>query len=473
MPEDHDDPDDLQRRFSEAISGAELADLRALVGDLGHIGATLASRTTRPDLRKAPLDKVAIYRIQVDLDHAQPPIWRQLDIRSDTTLDVLHQVIQAAFGWSDSHLYRFALSGHPFDWDSQLFLCPWEANEGDEDGIPAWQVRLDETLRETGDVLQYAYDYGDSWELTLRLEESLPAAPDEPTAIILDGERAAPPENSGGAVDAESLSLLIADPSYLDVEGIHARLRSPYFRLWENGIDQRLTDLVMRLQSTPIGEDLVRRLTTLLERHDKPDSEALAAALGAYQWFLDRAADGGITLTAAGYLKPVDVVEASTMVPAMGNWVGSSTRESDARPLLEFRTSLQAMGLLRKQKGALHLTRAGAAARRDPLQLWRHLADRMIPAKTGEFETAASLLLLAYASASPRKHVPLERITAALTELGWHHEDGRELESYELYRLPILDILMNVSTQRAGLGDRGLISDEAAALARAALRRAR
>ena len=68
----------------------------------------------------------------------------------------------------------------------------------------------------------------------------------------------------------------------------------------------------------------------------------------AYVWFLDRAKDGGIELTSAGYLKPTDVDAASRVVPAMGDWIGKNNRESLAAPLLDFRQSLQAIGLLRK-----------------------------------------------------------------------------------------------------------------------------
>lgn len=41
--------------------------------------------------------------------------------------------------WADSHLHRFSLGGHPFDRTSQLFLCPYDVEEGEEDddgGIP-------------------------------------------------------------------------------------------------------------------------------------------------------------------------------------------------------------------------------------------------------------------------------------------------------------------------------------------------
>jgi hypothetical protein len=154
----------------------------------------------------------------------------------------------------------------------------------------------------------------------------------------------------------------------------------------------------------------------------------------------------------------------------MVNWIGKNNREINAGPLLEFRESLQSMGLLRKYKGRLLLTRAGAAAQRDPATLWCHLADRLIPEKAGEFETVTSLLLLAYAATSPDGPVPRVRVAAALSELGWRHRNGRPLEGYEIYRLDVFNTLVNVADRPVTRGDRDRISPAAAALARAALR---
>jgi Plasmid pRiA4b ORF-3-like protein len=429
--------------------------------------------SARPELRRPPLDEVVIYRIRVDLDHAEPPIWRRLDLRSDLPLDVVHQMLQVAFGWTDSHLHRFSLGGHPFHPTSQLFLCPYDVEEGDEDddgGSPAADVRLDETLQEPGDVLHYVYDYGDSWELVLRLEKVLPATPDSRAASAADGRRAASPEDSGGGTDLASIALVVDDPARFHLEELNQALLAPYFLLRGNGVDPRLLDLVNRLRSTGVGEDLAQRMVTLVSRPTELDGEQVAAALAAYRWFLDRAHGGGIELTSAGYLNPADVEAASAVVPAMGDWIGRNNRENHAGPLLEFRQSLQSMGLLRKYKGTLLLTRAGAAARLDPLTLWAHLADRLIP-KAGEFETSATLLVLAYAATSPDGPIPREHVAAALAELGWRHSDGSPVDGYDVYRLDVFTTLVNVSGRLASPGGRNWVSPAAATLAEAALLR--
>ncbi|MEJ7745000.1 MAG: hypothetical protein WKF73_22180 [Nocardioidaceae bacterium] len=62
-------------------------------------------------MRRPKLDELKIFRIRVDIDHAEPPIWRSLYLRSDLTLNVVHRALQVAFGWTDSHLHPFSLGG--------------------------------------------------------------------------------------------------------------------------------------------------------------------------------------------------------------------------------------------------------------------------------------------------------------------------------------------------------------------------
>ena len=155
----------------------------------------------------------------------------------------------------------------------------------------------------------------------------------------------------------------------------------------------------------------------------------------------------------------------------MGDWIGTHNREVQSAPLLGFRQSLQSMGLLRKRKGTLVLTRAGAAARCDPEVLWEHLADRLIPRADGSYDERAGLLLLAFAGSSEDDVLALDEIADALSVFGWRHQDGSPLRGYELYRLTQFDALVNVADSLQTRDRRGRISAAASALARAALRR--
>jgi hypothetical protein len=468
------DREELLRQFQAAISGMGLDDLRRLATDLPLLAAGVPTRPARPRLRKARRDLVVLHRVRVDLAHARPPIWRRLDLRSDVTLDVVHLVLQAAFDWADSHLHRFALGGGPFDRDSELFLCPYDVEEGEDDGTPVSDVRLDETMQDPGDVLRYVYDYGDAWQLTLRLEQVLPAEDGTPSATCVDGRRAAPPEDCGGITDAAELAEVLDDPAHFDADEVNQVLRGPDLVLRDHGVHPQLLDIVGRLSFTDVGHDLAARLATTLESPaSQPTPDEMAAAMRAHLWFLDRASDGGIELTSAGYLKPADVEEASRLVPAMGGWIGKNNREVNTAPLLDFRLSLQAMGLLRKYKGRLLPSRAGAALRGRPERLWQHLAAALAPTGARTFDDEAGVLILAYAAMTPESAFPRHSVVAALDELGWRRHDGRRLETHDFYAIEggPYDVLRNVSQQRRTSlhGDGlGLV---AAALARAALLR--
>lgn len=46
-----------------------------------------------------------IYQIKVTLRDSKPPIWRRILVPGNITLAKLHRILQAAMGWTDSHLH--------------------------------------------------------------------------------------------------------------------------------------------------------------------------------------------------------------------------------------------------------------------------------------------------------------------------------------------------------------------------------
>ena len=52
-----------------------------------------------------------VYQLKVSLIGIEPPIWRRIQVTGDTTLDVLHGILQIAMGWFGEHLYEFKVHG--------------------------------------------------------------------------------------------------------------------------------------------------------------------------------------------------------------------------------------------------------------------------------------------------------------------------------------------------------------------------
>ena len=136
----------------------DLDQLRAATGQLLEFAGTRARQLAAPEpvrRRRRRSPQPFSVTVRVDLAGAKPPVWRRLELPSTLRLDELHGVLQGAFGWTDRHLHRGDTA-----WDDQAehFLCPYDVEEGEDDGAPACDVRLDEVLAQPGDRLLYTYD---------------------------------------------------------------------------------------------------------------------------------------------------------------------------------------------------------------------------------------------------------------------------------------------------------------------------
>jgi len=52
-----------------------------------------------------------VLNAKITIADIEPPIWRRLLLPRDLNFAELHEVIQAAFGWTDSHLHQFVVGG--------------------------------------------------------------------------------------------------------------------------------------------------------------------------------------------------------------------------------------------------------------------------------------------------------------------------------------------------------------------------
>jgi hypothetical protein len=107
-----------------------------------------------------------IYQIKVTLKGSKPPIWRRMQVTSETTLAQLHRILQRVMGWESYHRYHFVVGGMEYGDPSML-----EEMEGED----ARRVTLATLVRGEQDTFLYEYDFGDGWDHELRIERCSPS----------------------------------------------------------------------------------------------------------------------------------------------------------------------------------------------------------------------------------------------------------------------------------------------------------
>jgi hypothetical protein len=422
------------------------------VAAVGHQDLDPFGRARPPSRRRPRRSGVVSYRVRIDLNGTNSPLWRRLEVASDLFLDEVHDLVQMAFGWTDSHLHRFGCGPEYYSADTEYYLCPFEVQDG-EDGVAEDEVRLDEVLVEVGDTLFYNYDFGDDWQHVIELEAVLAREDAAPRAICTGGQRPGPAEDCGGIWGYE-LIVAATDPTHTD----HATAVAEYARMFgveadptaysptpfsidevnkavaDLGFDRArsvgklpepLVELVNAVRTTE-GKRLLRRL--IGDAWQVPveiDAETATRMVHPYVWLLNRVGTDGITLTSAGYLPPVHVEAAVHELGLDTEWIGKGNRENQTLPVLHLRESAQKAGLVRKHRGRLLLTTRGRGLRTDPVALWWHLAENTPPRSTDVCETQAGLLALVTVAANVDDR---DAIVADLVgAIGWISSDGTPL----------------------------------------------
>jgi Plasmid pRiA4b ORF-3-like protein len=408
---------------------------------------------------------VVTYQVRIVLEGTDPPLWRGVELASDLFLDQVHDIIQVAFGWTDSHLHRFASGPDRLGAGTEHYLCPFDVDEGDI-GLAEGHVRLDEVLAEPGDQLFYSYDYGDDWQHVLVLEGVLARAPGSGWAVCTGGERPGPVEDCGGAhiyqlaenavgrgtarraeaaaelaeIFGSDLEIGLLAGAAFDRDQINGALSPDWGPDVRPAGSGRPRPLDLSVLPPPLADvlDLVRTsgerrmLRRLIDSADLGSPVLIDAATAArmvrpYAWLLDRVGEAGIKLTAAGYLPPAHVAAAVAELALGDEWIGAGNRENQTLPVLDLRETAQHAGLVRRYSGKLQITARGRAMRSDPVALWWRLAEAM-PAAKDACERQAGLLLLVMMAASMTTDC-YEEIAGLLTAIGWQTSYGEPLTS--------------------------------------------
>ena len=68
-----------------------------------------------------------VYQLRIELRGVKPKVWRRIVVSGSLTLAKLHRVIQAAMGWSDSHLHEFVIDRQRYGQSDPEWDAPGEA----------------------------------------------------------------------------------------------------------------------------------------------------------------------------------------------------------------------------------------------------------------------------------------------------------------------------------------------------------
>jgi hypothetical protein len=174
----------------------------------------LAIRAVAP--KNFDMTQETIACLRISLNDIKPEIWRTVDMPVASSLKMLHDVIQAAMGWQDYHLWHFEAGDRRYgvpdpDWPDRNIAA-------------ARNVKLCTLIDRDVCQLIYTYDMGDDWQHTIVIEAVGPGEQDAIYPRFVAGERRCPPEDVGGVAGFELFCEAMSDPSHEE----HQQLREWY-----------------------------------------------------------------------------------------------------------------------------------------------------------------------------------------------------------------------------------------------------
>ncbi len=152
-------------------SGFPDRELAAILGGDDPTGATVIpfpGRRVETSTTAAAAKRGSVYQLKVTLLATKPPIWRRVLIDGARTIDHVHEVIQAAFGWWNYHL-------HEFEIDGRRYAVPDPDEDWGEPPLDERRARLD-SVSAAGASFEYTYDFGDYWRHRVVVEKVLPGS---------------------------------------------------------------------------------------------------------------------------------------------------------------------------------------------------------------------------------------------------------------------------------------------------------
>jgi len=154
------------------------------------------------------MSAATIARLKITLDSVKPVVLRRVEVPFDIRLDRLHLTIQAAMGWTNSHLYEILAGG--VGWSTPYPDADWAS-----DFLDARKARLGDIIEDIGSkTLKYLYDFGDGWEHTIKIERLIDRESGILYPRLIKATGHCPPEDVGGPWGYAEFLDAIANPTH-------------------------------------------------------------------------------------------------------------------------------------------------------------------------------------------------------------------------------------------------------------------
>lgn len=154
------------------------------------------------------MSAATIARLKITLDDVKPAVLRRVEVPFGIRLDRLHLTIQAAMGWTNSHLYE--IRAGDVGWST-----PYPDQDWAGDFLDARKAKLSEVLEDIGTkTLKYLYDFGDGWEHTIKIERLIDPEAGTLYPRLIEAKGRCPPEDVGGPWGYAEFLEAIANPGH-------------------------------------------------------------------------------------------------------------------------------------------------------------------------------------------------------------------------------------------------------------------
>jgi pRiA4b ORF-3-like protein len=147
------------------------------------------------------------YQLRIELNEVQPAVWRGLLVPENVTLAKLGLILEQGMGWRGGHLHEHIVGRVHYGIPDEDWPSP-------EPFTDERRVRLNTLVEAGARRFILLYDFGDSWEHTVKVEDLvMPSAVDNRVQCTA-GENACPPEDVGGPSGYFDFLAAVRDPTH-------------------------------------------------------------------------------------------------------------------------------------------------------------------------------------------------------------------------------------------------------------------